>query len=114
MGAILDITCDRCVEFSIILGLYLVDPTSRPFLSFMMLGSVLVCVTTFLVVALFTPNESEKGFHYSPGLIERAEAFLFFGLMILFPPLFTPLAALFSILVFLTGLLRIRQFYLNT
>lgn len=57
-----------------------------------------------------SPNISEKGFHYSPGLVERAEAFLFFIAMILYPRYFYLLAYLFTVLVFLTSYLPIRHF----
>ena len=108
-GAALDITSDRFVEFVIILGLYLFDP-SRAFLTLLMLGASLLCVTTFLVVGIFESNTTEKSFHYSPGLIERAEAFVFFALMILFPNSFTLLAYTFSALVFVTAGIRLYQF----
>jgi len=109
-GAVLDIVSDRCVEFAIILGLYLFEPRARASLALGMLGAVFLCVTTFLVVAIFEENSSEKSFHYSPGLIERAEAFIFFVLMILFPSLFASLAILFISLTLLTACIRIRQF----
>lgn len=109
-GAVLDIVSDRFVEFCILLGLFLVDPIGRGLPTILMLGSVLLCITSFLVVGVFQKNESEKSFHYSAGLMERAEAFIFFGLMILFPSLFTPLAYLFAGLVFLTALARSFHF----
>lgn len=68
-GCVMDITCDRLVEFAVILGLFLVDPVNRGFLSLIMLGSVLFCVTSFLVVGIFSDKETEKSFHYSPGLM---------------------------------------------
>ena len=111
MGAALDITSDRIVEFSIVLGLFLVSPESRGLYCLLMLGSILFCITTFLVVGIFTQNKSEKSFHYSFGIIERAEAFLFFAVMFLFPSLFSPLAILFSLLVFMTGALRLFEFF---
>ena len=107
LGTVLDIVSDRIVECAVIIGLFLVEPTVRALPTLILLGSVLICVTSFLVVGIFTQNTSEKGFHYSPGLIERAEAFLFFALMILFPPFFIFLAYFFSFLVLLTALLRI-------
>jgi len=110
-GAILDITSDRIVEFSIILGLYLFAPESRALSCLWMLGSVFLCITTFLVVGILEENTSDKSFHYSPGIIERGEAFIFFSLMILFPSFFTPIAILFTLLVFLTSFLRIRKFF---
>lgn len=110
LGAAFDITSDRIVEFSTILGLFLIAPAERGLICILMLGSILICITTFLVVAIFIGNESEKGFHYSPGLIERAEAFVFFGAMLLFPKLFFYLATIFSVAVFVTALLRLLEF----
>lgn len=106
-GCALDIVCDRIVEFSIVLGFYFLHNGILPLL---MLGSILICVTTFLVVGIFTENKSSKGFHYSEGLIERAEAFIFFALMIMFPGLFYQLSSLFVSLVLLTAGIRLYQF----
>jgi len=112
-GATLDIVCDRVVEFSVIVALYSVDPASRSLTTLLMTGSVLLCVTSFLVVGIFEENESQKSFHYNPGIMERAEAFILFSLMILLPQFFTPLALLFIGLVLLTTVLRLSQFYKN-
>lgn len=111
-GAALDIISDRIVEIGVVLGLYLYDP-SRAFLSILILGAMLICVTSFLVVGVFTQNDSEKSFHYSPGLIERAEAFIFFALLILFPSFFIPLATLFAALMLFTAFHRSYQFISN-
>lgn len=110
-GAALDIFCDRIVEFSILLGLYEVNPEVRAIPILFMLGSVLLCITSFLVVGIFSENDSYKTFYYSPGLVERTEAFSFFFLMIVWPSFFTPLAWIFSFLVFLTALIRLWQFF---
>jgi phosphatidylglycerophosphate synthase len=110
-GAVLDNVCDRLVEFSVILGLMMVAPTERALLCFLMGMSVAVCVTSFLLVGLFTQNYSQKSFHYSPGLIERAEAFGFWTLMFLFPAWFSSLSILFVILTFWTALYRLYRFY---
>jgi len=109
-GAIFDIVADRTVETAVIVGLFLVDPETRGLLSLLMLGSAFLCVTSFLVVGIFIQNENYKSFYYSPGIMERAEAFIFFGAMILLPTLFIPLASLFSILVFATAIIRVWQF----
>ena len=111
-GASLDIVSDRVVEFAVVLGLFLVDPQTRALPSFIMLGSILLCVTTFLSGRhLYLGHESQKSFHYSPGLIERAEAFfLFFACMILFPAAFTAAASLFSLLTLYTACNRLAQF----
>ncbi|MBY0291803.1 MAG: CDP-alcohol phosphatidyltransferase family protein [Alphaproteobacteria bacterium] len=110
LGTVADIVGDRIVEFSILLSFFLVAPESHSLSCFIMLGSVLICVTSFLVVGIFSENTSHKSFHYSPGLIERPEAFVFFGAMMLVPNFFNFLAALFSFLVFLTAFLRLLEF----
>ncbi len=109
-GAALDIVSDRVVEFAILLGVYSVDPASRSLPVILMLGSVMICVTSFLIVGMFTANDSQKSFHYSPGIMERAEAFIFFAAMILLPSTFVCLAILFSCLVFMTAAIRMFQF----
>lgn len=110
VGAVFDIVADRTVETAVIIGLYFVDPTERSFLCLLMLGSAFICVTSFLVVGIFLENEGEKGFHYSPGIMERTEAFLFFAFMIVFPSCFTIFAILFCFLVVMTACIRIWQF----
>ena len=110
LGTVLDIICDRIVEFAIVFGLLLVDPINRAIPIALMLGSMLVCVTSFLVVGLFLENQTEKGFFYHLGLIDRPEAFAFFIAMLLFPHYFTGLAYLFFALVMLTALLRLINF----
>ncbi len=109
-GTVFDIVGDRIVEFSVILGLYLYQPEERSLSCLLMLGSILLCITSFLVVGIFTQNKTEKSFHYSPGIIERAEAFIFFSIMILFPASFSIVSYLFMVLVFLTTLIRLFQF----
>lgn len=112
-GAVWDIVCDRIVEFSVVLGLYFVDPVHRGFLTIGMLGSILLCITSFLVVGIFSENRSsgvKKSFHYSPGFIERAEAFLFWGAMAVAPHAFAALSCIFIALVAMTTAVRLFQF----
>lgn len=109
-GAVFDIVSDRIVETCIIFGLYLVDPSSRGLICFLMLASAYLCITSFLVVGIFMQNETYKSFYYSPGIMERTEAFIFFGSMILFPSAFIPLGVLFATLVTLTAAIRVWQF----
>ncbi|MCI5052365.1 MAG: CDP-alcohol phosphatidyltransferase family protein [Simkaniaceae bacterium] len=108
-GSLLDIFCDRIVELCAIFTLYAIAPT-RALPCMLMIASSLLCITSFLTVGIFSQNASEKSFHYSPGLIERFEAFLFFIAMLLVPSLFTPLAYLYSVLVLFTALSRMRSF----
>lgn len=110
LGSVCDIMADRTVEFSVIFGLWLVNMPDRSLMCILMLGSILLCITSFLVVGIFTPNTSNKEFYYSPGLIERAEAFIFFTLMILLPAYFTHLSCLFISLVMITTMVRLHEF----
>lgn len=110
-GSTLDILSDRLVEFVIVLALWSVAPQQRSLWIILMLGSMLLCISSFLLLGIFSINRSEKSFHYSPGLMERAEAFLFFIAMIIWPKAFTALAILFTFLVSLTAAIRLRQFY---
>lgn len=109
-GCALDITIDRLVEWFVVFALWSVAPSERGFWCLLMLGSMLLCITSFLVVGLFSINYSQKSFHYSPGLMERAEAFFFFILMMLWPQAFVFLAFVFTVLVTLTALIRLIQF----
>jgi len=108
-GSVLDILCDRIVEFAVVMGLFYHYQVAE--CSLYMLGSMLLCITSFLVVGIFSENSSHKSFHYSAGLMERGEAFLFFVMMISLPALFAALSYLFSALVFLTAVIRLYQFY---
>ena len=110
-GSVLDIMADRVVEFSMVLALYSVAPSTRATTSLFMLGSFLLCITSFLVVGIFTQKASHKSFFYSPGLIERPEAFLFFILMMLIPGWFNFLAGALTLLVLYTTIIRTWQFY---
>jgi phosphatidylglycerophosphate synthase len=110
VGAVWDITADRLVECTVILGLFGCDPISRAWLTALMLSSVLLCVTSFLVVGIFSRNTSEKSFHYSPGLIERAEALICWSITILWPSTYFFLSYLFTSLVCLTAVIRLWQF----
>lgn len=76
-GSVLDIVMDRIVEITVVLALFIVEPYTRGAACLFMLSSMLICITTFLVVGIFTANDSNKSFHYSEGLMERAEAFIF-------------------------------------
>lgn len=122
-GTVLDITCDRVVEISVMLGLFAVDPAHRAWSCLLMFSAVFLCITSFLVVGIFVKNGKgqdieptrNKSFHYSRGLIERAEAFVFFLLMILLPEnYFIYLSNIFSCLVFYTAIKRLRDFFVFT
>lgn len=86
-GTVLDILSDRLVESSIVIALFLRDP-SLGLICLLMSMSMLMCISSFLLVGIFSDKQSEKSFHYSSGLMERAESFIFFILMMLLPDLY--------------------------
>ncbi|WP_235603080.1 CDP-alcohol phosphatidyltransferase family protein [Piscirickettsia litoralis] len=53
-GCVLDIFCDRAVEFAVMFGLLMVAPAERALEAFLMLGASYLCITSFLVVAIFS------------------------------------------------------------
>lgn len=115
-GSVLDIMTDRVVEIAVVFALWAIAPDERSLGCLFMLGSMLFCISSFLVVGIFKPNDSVKSFYYSPGLMERAEAFGFFIAMMLWPQTFVFLALLFTLLVSATAIARLREFrqMLNT
>ena len=110
LGTIYDISSDRVVEFIVVLYLFLQSPVDRALVSIFMLGAILICVTTFLVVGIVSEQKKEKTFHYSLGLIERAEAFIFFILMVMLPQYYQFSAWTFVILVFYTSCYKVIEF----
>ncbi|WP_200404156.1 CDP-alcohol phosphatidyltransferase family protein, partial [Allofrancisella guangzhouensis] len=100
-GTMLDILSDRFVESFIIIALFIAQPQIAWVGLFMMM-SIVACVSSFLLVGIFSQQESHKSFYYSPGLMERAETFIFFIIMILLPSTVLWLGILFTILVLWT------------
>ena len=112
-GTMLDILSDRMVEAAIVIALVLRQP-ELSIVGLFMLSSMLLCVSSFLVAGIFSTEVSHKSFHYSSGLMERAEAFAFFILMILFPSWSIGLGILFTVLVLWTAGVRLYEFHKMT
>ena len=122
-GTVLDLCLDRFVEFMMVLSLYFLG-LDRAFACLLMLGAMYLCTASFFAVSLCTQaleaqlksrnisslGAVKKSFYYSPGLIERAETFVFFFAMIAFDQAFFALAYLYAGLVLLTTLVRLIQF----
>lgn len=110
-GSVLDIIFDRVVESAIFIGLYLYAPNERGLWVILMFAATYLCITSFLLVAVFRRGRrTDKSFYYSPGIIERAEAFIIFSAMIVWPNHFILFAVGYSILVLLTAVFRIKEF----
>ncbi|AJI45407.1 CDP-alcohol phosphatidyltransferase family protein [Francisella tularensis subsp. novicida] len=109
-GTILDILSDRFVESFIIIAIF-INQLDIAWVGLLMMMSIIACISSFLLVGIFSQKESSKSFYYSPGLIERAETFIFFIVMILFPDMVLILGLIYTLLVLWTTLYRCYEFY---
>ena len=103
----LDILSDRFVESFVIIALFINQPNIA-WVGLLMMMSILVCVSSFILVGIFSQQSSYKSFYYSSGLMERGETFIFFIIMILLPVTVLWLGVIFTILVLWTTLYRVR------
>jgi len=115
-GGILDIFCDRTVEVLIIISLISTAPQMLMWPGIFSLGGIILCISMFLLVGgtitADTLEENKKVIYYRHGLMERSETLIFLFLMILLIPLRSILLWVFSILILITALLRLRDAYL--
>ncbi|MED7820350.1 MULTISPECIES: CDP-alcohol phosphatidyltransferase family protein [unclassified Francisella] len=109
-GTMLDILSDRFVESVVIIAIFIFQPQIA-WVGLIMMMSIIVCISSFLLVGIFSQQESSKSFYYSPGLMERAETFIFFIIMILLPSTVLWLGILFTVLVLWTTFYRVYEFY---
>jgi archaetidylinositol phosphate synthase len=107
-GTLLDITLDRIVELSVIIGLAALYPDAR-FLLLLLTASIVFSMTIFLTVGALTEKKGMKSFYYQAGLAERTEGFILFTLMILLPNWLLWTTALFLIVEMFTGLQRMME-----
>lgn len=112
IGTMLDILSDRFAETFVIIALFAVH-SNIAWVGLLMMMSIIVCISSFLLVGIFSEQKSHKSFCYSPGLMERAETFIFFIIMILLPSSVLWLGVLFTALVLLTTFNRVREFNIH-
>jgi len=93
-GTLLDISFDRLVEISVILGLAFRFPESM-WVLLLLSASIIVAMTIFLTVGALSEKQGMKSFYYQAGLAERTEGFILFTLMIAFPAYLTALTLIF-------------------
>jgi len=105
-GTLLDITFDRIVELSVIIGLAAIYPEAR-FLLLLLTASIVFSMTIFLTVGALTEKKGMKSFYYQAGVAERTEGFILLSLMVLLPNWLLWTTALFLIEEALTGCQRI-------
>ncbi|HSI67247.1 MAG TPA: CDP-alcohol phosphatidyltransferase family protein [Planococcus sp. (in: firmicutes)] len=93
-GTLLDISFDRLVEISVILGLAFRFPDSM-WVLLLLSVSIIVAMTVFLTVGALSEKQGQKSFYYQAGLGERTEGFILFTLMIVFSPFLTAITLIF-------------------
>ncbi len=104
-GAYMDLIADRMVEASFILGLSIAFPEHH--LAYILfLISVLLHFSTFVVAGSLFQNDGPKSMHYDKSLIERAEAFVFFSVILLFPQYTFELLMVLNALIFCCAITR--------
>lgn len=107
-GTLMDITFDRLVEISVIMGFAFYD-IDRSIYLLAMACSIVFSMTVFLSVGALVNKESQKSFYYQAGVMERTEGFLFFTAMILISSQFNVLALIYTALVCFTGAQRLLE-----
>ncbi|KEZ52724.1 MULTISPECIES: CDP-alcohol phosphatidyltransferase family protein [Metabacillus] len=107
-GTVLDITFDRVVEISVIVGLAFAFPDAR--LALLLLSvSIILSMTIFLTVGAVSEKQGVKTFYYQAGLAERTEGFILFSLMILLTDHLILITYLFFAIELFTAMQRLRE-----
>ena len=104
-GAYIDLISDRMVECAIIFGFTFRYPQHHIAYLFF-LTALLLHFSTFVAAGALFKNKGEKSMHYDHSLIERAEAFIIFGIMILFPHYLFATLISFSMTIFADAIAR--------
>ncbi|WP_020006829.1 CDP-alcohol phosphatidyltransferase family protein [Salinicoccus albus] len=107
-GTVLDVSYDRLVEISVILGLAFQYPDAM-WVLLILSASIIYAMTIFLTVGAVSEKKGIKTFYYQPGLAERTEGFLLFTLMIAFPKYLVALTLFFIGVELFTALQRLRE-----
>lgn len=107
-GTLLDISFDRLVEISVIIGLAFRYPDSMWALLLLSV-SILFAMTVFLTVGALSDKDGMKSFYYQAGLAERTEGFILFTLMIVFSTYLTALTLIFLAVEIFTTFQRLAE-----
>ncbi|NBI27665.1 CDP-alcohol phosphatidyltransferase family protein [Chengkuizengella marina] len=107
-GTVMDITFDRIVELSVIIGLAIIFPEAQ-FVLLLLTASIVFSMTVFLTVGALSEKKGIKSFYYQAGLAERTEGFILFSFMILLNDWLIWITLLFFIVEMITGLQRLLE-----
>lgn len=107
-GCYLDLISDRLVESALMLGLYFWMPQNA--LAYLLFFAGLVFhFSTFIAAGSLFENNTEKSFYYDVTIVERAEAFIVFFLMILFPTYAFNLLMILNVGIFISAFSRLAR-----
>jgi phosphatidylglycerophosphate synthase len=104
-GTVMDVTFDRLVEISVILGVAFVYPEIQWALLLLSV-SIIFSITVFLTVGAVSEKQGMKSFYYQAGLAERTEGFILLSLMMLLPAFILWTTLIFLAVEIITGLQR--------
>jgi phosphatidylglycerophosphate synthase len=107
-GTLMDITFDRIVELSVIIGLAAKFPEAQ-FVLLLLTASIVFSMTVFLTVGALTEKKGMKSFYYQAGLAERTEGFILFTFMILLPQWLIWLTVIFFAVELFTAMQRMLE-----
>lgn len=107
-GTLLDISFDRLVEISVIVGLAFRFPDSMWALLLLSV-SIIIAMTVFLTVGALSDKQGMKSFYYQAGLAERTEGFILFTLMIIFSTHLTIITLIFFAIQIVTIFQRLAE-----
>jgi archaetidylinositol phosphate synthase len=104
----MDVTFDRIVEISVILGVAFLHPDIM-WAILLLSVSIIISMTIFLTVGAVSEKQGMKSFYYQAGLAERTEGFILFSVMMLFPSIILWTTLLFFAVELFTGLQRFLE-----
>ncbi|MGG3912261.1 CDP-alcohol phosphatidyltransferase family protein [Bacillus sp. es.034] len=107
-GTVMDVTFDRIVEISVILGVAFLHPDIMWALLLLSV-SIIISMTIFLTVGAVSEKQGMKSFYYQAGLAERTEGFILFSLMMIFPSIVLWTTLLFLAVELYTGIQRFLE-----
>ncbi|MFC7787104.1 MULTISPECIES: CDP-alcohol phosphatidyltransferase family protein [unclassified Rossellomorea] len=107
-GTVMDVTFDRIVEISVILGVAFIHPEIMWALLLLSV-SIIISMTIFLTVGAVSEKQGMKSFYYQAGLAERTEGFILFSAMMIFPSIVLWTTLLFFAVELFTGLQRFLE-----
>ena len=107
-GTVLDVSFDRVVEISVILGLAFRFPEAMWAL-LLLSTSIIFAMTIFLTVGAVSEKKGVKSFYYQAGAAERTEGFLLFTAMILFHNILVMLTLVFLAIELFTAFQRLSE-----